>query len=122
NYIERALTRRFQVREMLLHNCTYKEMCQKLSASFSVISADVVKIFRLYGVKGHGHKARRALAKLLNVPFQTQADQTRQRILQLRDSGLTCKQVAHAVGLSKWMVCSHISILKKQNSPESSQA
>src|SRR5438128_2377704 len=90
NYIERALTRRFQVREMLLHNCTYKEMCQKLSASFSVISADVVKIFRLYGVKGHGFKARRALAQLLNVPFQTQGDQMRQRILQLRDSGLTC--------------------------------
>jgi DNA-binding CsgD family transcriptional regulator len=41
NYIERALARRFQVREMLLQNCTYQEMCKELSASFSVISADV---------------------------------------------------------------------------------
>jgi DNA-binding NarL/FixJ family response regulator len=122
NYIERALARRFQVREMLLQNCTYQEMCKELSASFSVISADVVKIFRQYGVKGHGFKARRALAKLLNVPFQTAGDHTRQKIAALRETGLSCKQVAKAVGLSKWMVCSHISILRKQKVMESLKA
>ena len=40
---------------------------------------------------------------------------------KLRESGLTCKYVAKAVGLSKWMVCAHISILQKQKAMESPQ-
>jgi DNA-binding CsgD family transcriptional regulator len=113
NYIERAAARRFQVREMLLQNCTYQEMCRKLGASLPVIGKDVIAIFRTYGVKGHGFKARRALAEKLNVPFTTKGDQTRQKIAALRETGLTYKQIAKAIGLTKWSIWSNMSKLKK---------
>src|SRR5207248_1350919 len=103
---------------MLLQNCTYREMCQKLSASFPVISKDVTTIFRLHNVKGHGYKARRALAKFLNVPFQTTGDQIGQKIAGLVETGLTYKQVAKQVGLTKWSIWFHMAKLKKQTAAE----
>ncbi|HEV8377641.1 MAG TPA: hypothetical protein VGP99_02240, partial [Tepidisphaeraceae bacterium] len=116
NQVERALTRRFAVREMLVKNCTHGEMCRKLGASLTVITADICKIYKLYGIKcrkGMSLEGRRALARKLGVPFMSKGDQLRHKIAELCEMGLTYKQVAKVVGISEWSIWSHMSKLKK---------
>ena len=112
NKPERAMTRRFAVRQMLLENCSLREMCSKLSASRPVIVADISKIYNLYGIKGR-LDGRRALARKLGVPFMTRWDQLREKIAQLRDSGMLHSQIAKELRISTDSVGWHLAKLKK---------
>ncbi|HEV8293607.1 MAG TPA: hypothetical protein VGP94_16855, partial [Tepidisphaeraceae bacterium] len=114
NRDERAAARPFQVRQLLLAGCTYREICRKLDASYDVVHRDIKQTYRLYRVKGYGFTARRALAQKLNVPYTTPGDQTRNKILELRQSGLSWTQVAKAVGLTQSAVCTHAAKFKRQ--------
>jgi DNA-binding CsgD family transcriptional regulator len=118
NQIERAMTRRFAVREMLVKNCSLAEMCGKLSASLSVITADIWKIYKLYGIKGRGLEQRRALAAKLGVSFMSKGDQMRERIAELCARGMTYKQVGEVVGISVWSIWSHMAKVKKRKVAE----
>jgi hypothetical protein len=91
-------------------------MCRELGASLTVITADIWKIYKLYGIKGRkgmSLEGRRALARKLGVAFMSKGDHLRQRIAQLCETGMTYKQVAKAVGLSEWSIWSHMSRFKK---------
>jgi hypothetical protein len=99
NHVERAAQRRFAVKELLLQGCSYRQIMEKLSLDFSTVNRDTHAIYKLHGVKGHGHHARRALAAKLGVPLVTKGDQIRKNVADLREKGFTWKQTAHQLGL-----------------------
>jgi DNA-binding CsgD family transcriptional regulator len=117
NQEERAMTRRFIVRQMLLENYSLSEMCGKLSASRPVIMADIYKIYSMYGINGRTH-GRQALARKLGVPFMSKWDRLREQIAQLRQSGMSYSQIAKEVGISTKAVCWHMAKIKKSKSLE----
>jgi biotin operon repressor len=101
NQWERAAARRFLVREMLMRDCSYREMCQKLGVGRPVVHDDVKQTYRLYGVTGKGRAMRRALAEKLGVVFVSKADEIRRRVGELREMGLSGKEVAREMGMSE---------------------
>src|SRR6266850_136338 len=76
NQEERAGARRFAVKEMLLLNCSHREMMEKICVGRDVLKYDIRMIYRMYGVKGFGHKARRALAEKMGVGVVTKGEES----------------------------------------------
>jgi DNA-binding CsgD family transcriptional regulator len=107
NHVERAAVRRFVVKEMLLRNCSCREMREKLSVDQGVLEKDITAIYRLYEVKGLGLQARRALAEKLGVPFVTKGDEIRKKVAELREKGLKWREVAREMGVSETRVASY---------------
>jgi hypothetical protein len=94
--------RRVQVAEMMLGNCSYQQMGEKLEVSIEVIGNDVSAIYRAHGVKASGSVAsRRALAEKLGVRYASRGDEIRSKVAELRERGLTWREVGRAMGM-KW--------------------
>jgi hypothetical protein len=82
----------------------------------TVITADIWKIYKLYGIKGRkgmSLEKRRALAAKLGVGFMSRGDELREKIARLCDSGLNYGEVGKEVGLSTWSIWSHMAKWKK---------
>ncbi|HEV8604522.1 MAG TPA: hypothetical protein VGQ99_04105 [Tepidisphaeraceae bacterium] len=113
NQWERAAARRFLVREMLMRDCSYQEMCEKLGVGRPVVHDDVKATYRLYGVKGKGRAMRRALAEKLGMVFVSKAEEIRRKVAELREMGLSGKEVAREMGMSEVAVAAHGQKLKR---------
>jgi DNA-binding NarL/FixJ family response regulator len=114
NQDERAAKRRFQVKELLLQGLSYKQIMQQLSLDFSTLNRDTQALYKLYGVCGRGHRARRALAAKLNLPYTTRADLLRQRIQDLRAQNLTWPQIAKKLNISFHALDHHAKHLRRK--------
>jgi transcriptional regulator with XRE-family HTH domain len=97
---ERAQARRPLVQQMLLANCTYPEMAQKFGVSKIIIRTDVIAIYRAHGIQAKGSIARkRALAEKLGINYVSNAERIGSRVSELREQGLTWKQIGQQMGM-----------------------
>jgi hypothetical protein len=87
---------------MLLASCGYLEIARKLGVHRNLIVGDVHAIFRAHGIKAKGFgAARRALAEQLGLKYLSRADQLRIRVAELREKGLTWKEIVREMGASE---------------------
>jgi biotin operon repressor len=117
--------RRPLVQQMLLANCGYKEMAQKLGVTRNNIMGDVNAINRAHGIKAKGiGAARRALAEKLGVSYISRADELGAKAAALREKGLTWEEVGRELKISEALARYHVRKLasqKEQQVPRASK-
>jgi len=100
-------------------NCTYPEMAQELGVSKIIIRTDVIAIYRAHGIKAKGSTARkRALAEKLGVNYVSKAERIRTSVSELREKGLTWKQIAQQMGMHETTAGRYAQKLKTVEAPE----
>jgi DNA-binding CsgD family transcriptional regulator len=104
NYVERAAARRFAVKEMLLLDCTQKEIAEKLGTDRVTVVRDVNAIYKVHGIKGQGYWGRRRLAEKLGVVFVSKRDEIRKRVKEMGERGMSRLEIAMEMGVSLCVV------------------
>jgi DNA-binding NarL/FixJ family response regulator len=105
----RVGARRMMLVEMLLADWAYKEIGRKLGVSASIIADDVRAIYRRHGVKGRSCVAnKRMLAEKLGLRYVSRGDEVRSKAAELRERGLTWKEVAREMGMTPRGVRAHL--------------
>jgi hypothetical protein len=113
NQIERAGMRRFAVKEMMLRDCTQKEIMEKLSIDQGILQSDVREIYKMHGIKGTVHGGRRELAEKVGRPFVSRMEEIRKRVKEMREKGMNWKEIAREMGVSEGRMCSYRVGLKR---------
>jgi len=122
NHWEAAKRRRVQVAEMMLNDCTWKEMMQKLGVSYLALSRDIKAIYKAQGIKPQTRRSKRELARKMGREFVSSWEQLLKRIKELRESGLKWKEIATHIGVSAATMNSHRQALAKREKQAQTEA
>jgi DNA-binding NarL/FixJ family response regulator len=123
NQIERACKRRFEVKELLLEGLSYREIAKRLGTDEGTIHYDTYALYRLHGVRGKPHHARRALAAKLGVELpQTRGDVLREKILELHQAGMSRVEMARELKTSYGAVYQQMRQILKAKGTEGQDA
>jgi DNA-binding NarL/FixJ family response regulator len=104
NRLERAGARRFAVKEMLVRDCTQKEMMERLGIDFQTLVRDVNAIYKMHGIKSGQHGGRRELAEKVGVVFVSRRDEVRERVKEMGERGMSRLEIAREMGVSLGVV------------------
>jgi DNA-binding NarL/FixJ family response regulator len=114
NQQERAAKRRFVIREMLMEGKSWKEIGEELGIDEVTIRRDTQTLYAEYGVSGSGKNARRALAEKIGRELpKGRVEKLRERIGELREAGLSRKEIAREVGRSIYVVDWHLKRMRR---------
>ncbi|HEV8378250.1 MAG TPA: hypothetical protein VGP99_05335 [Tepidisphaeraceae bacterium] len=100
NYWEAAKRRRLEVAQMMLNDCTWKEMMEKLGVGYSVLCKDIKTIYKAHGIKPQTHRSKPELARKMGRPFVSRWETLLAQLKELRDSGMKWRAIASHIGVS----------------------
>ena len=122
NNWEAAKRRRVQVAEMMLNNCTYKQMMHKLAMSYLTLARDVRAVYKAHGIKPMTHRSKPDLARKMGAEFVSPWEDLLKRVKQLRDSGMKWKAIAIELGVSQPRMNSYRQALARRQKDAKTEA
>jgi len=122
NQREKAKMRRSEVAQMILRDCTRKEMIEKLGVDQPVLAQDIKAIYKAHGIVGKKHSNRRQLAQKLGTPFISRMEDIWKRVKELRESGMTWPRIAQDMQVSEGRMDSYRHSLARRQKAESEKA